>query len=189
MNKQESLSHESLKSVLDYNIHSGAFTWKPRVLTEFKDSRSCRVWNTRYAGQIAGTKTGGRIEIRIKVCGGHTVRYKAHRLAWFYVTGEWPETGFVVDHINGDATDNRFINLRVVTVTVNNRNKVMQSNNTSGRVGVYKDKNSGKWVAQGVTGGRNFFLGYADCFEVACGIREAWERQEENYTERNGSAT
>lgn len=42
------------------------------------------------------------------------------RLAWLYVTGEWPEE---VDHINRNADDNRFTNLRDADRSLNNLNR------------------------------------------------------------------
>ena len=39
--------------------------------------------------------------------------YLAHRLAWFYVHGAWPDGE--VDHIDGATDNNRLVNLRVVT--------------------------------------------------------------------------
>jgi HNH endonuclease len=47
--------------------------------------------------------------------------YRAGRLAWLYMTGEWPKNQ--IDHINRDKADNRFCNLRDVTQTENMRNK------------------------------------------------------------------
>ena len=41
----------------------------------------------------------------------------AHRAAWAIHFGEWPKGE--IDHINGDASDNRIINLRVVNRTEN----------------------------------------------------------------------
>lgn len=93
----------------------------------------------------------------------------------------------VIDHIDGDATNNRISNLRVVEYEVNNRNKRLQRNNTSGRVGVYWDGVAGKWVAQGVKNGKTFFLGQSEDYLVACNFRKEWEDGEGNYTIRNGT--
>ena len=61
--------------------------------------------------------------------------YKAHRLAWFYVYGVWPEGQ--IDHINGNRTDNRICNLRDVPQGVNmqNQRKAMR-HSKSGLLGV-----------------------------------------------------
>ena len=57
-------------------------------------------------------------------------RYLSHRLAWFYVFGEWPRQQ--IDHINGIKTDNRIGNLRDVSQGVNqqNRRNVLKTNKT-----------------------------------------------------------
>ena len=55
--------------------------------------------------------------------------------------------GFVIDHINRNLKDNRIINLRHTTHSVNSYNKKQQSNNTSGDIGVYFDKSRMKWSA------------------------------------------
>ena len=60
---------------------------------------------------------------------------------------ENPEKKLCVDHINGDKTNNHVTNLRWATVSENSQNKKIQSNNTSGIVGVYFHKNSQKWKA------------------------------------------
>lgn len=52
------------------------------------------------------------------------------------------------DHINRNSFDNRKINLRPATVQENNINRSIQSNNTSGFIGVYFAKNIQEWVAQ-----------------------------------------
>ena len=51
------------------------------------------------------------------------VLYLAHRVIWFLQTGEWPDSDLVIDHINGVRNDNRWVNLRQVTVKENNINK------------------------------------------------------------------
>lgn len=63
--------------------------------------------------RLNGVKAGGVNSlgyVQIRICGA---RYKAHRLAWLYVYGEWPK-GFI-DHINGIRDDNRIVNLRIAT--------------------------------------------------------------------------
>lgn len=85
-----------LVTALEYDPSTGIFRWKINV------GRYGRI----KAGSIAGgvNKEGYR---QIMIAGKH---YRANRLAWFYVTKEWPDC--VVDHRNGKVDDNRFENLR-----------------------------------------------------------------------------
>ena len=87
--------------------------------------------------------------------------YLAHRLAWFYVNGEWPETD--LDHRDTDKQNNRIINLRPTNDSLNGANKIIAINNTSGAKGVQKRKNNrwrasvehyGKWISLGTYGSR-----------------------------------
>lgn len=43
----------------------------------------------------------------------------ATHLIWFIKTGTWPKSGFVIDHINGDPSDDRWCNLRHVPHSFN----------------------------------------------------------------------
>lgn len=73
--------------------------------------------------------------IRVRVAGAY---YKAHRLAWLMMTGRWP---VAIDHINGDGCDNRWSNLREVSVAVNNENlREPRSDNAVGLLGVSKNR-------------------------------------------------
>lgn len=58
-----------------------------------------------------------------------------------------------VDHINRNPLDNRLTNLRVTTRSVNQCNRGLQSNNTSGHRGVYlvRGKYSARLKRNGVT--------------------------------------
>lgn len=94
-------------------------------------------------------------------------KYRSYRLAWFYMTGEWPALG--VDHINGIANDDRWDNLRQATSAQNNRNSKRRSDNKSGIKGVFWDKRDRKWRAH--IGKR--CLGYFNDIETAKKVRHA----------------
>ena len=68
--------------------------------------------------------------------------YKNHRIAIFYMTGEWPDE---VDHINGDRGDNRYTNLRNVSKQDNMRNRGRNRNNTSGTSGITWFNDTQQW--------------------------------------------
>jgi hypothetical protein len=102
--------------------------------------------------------TAGSAYRRIGIDG---VIYKAHRLAFLYMTGEWP-TG-QVDHKDGDGSNNRWENLRDVTAAVNAQNKRRaQANSATGLLGVSFDKWSGRFAARIDVGGKGVNLGRFD---------------------------
>ena len=117
-------------------------------------------------GLVAGSlnRTKGYIYLRVD---GH--RYMAHRLAWLYVYGAHPED--VIDHKNGIKDDNKISNLRVVTKSENQRNRVINKNNSSGILGVYKNKN--RWVAQITLDGVTKSLGSYTTRNEAAQVRKA----------------
>lgn len=63
----------------------------------------------------------------------------------------------VVDHINGDPTDNRRKNLRVVTNVQNHWNYGVSSRNTTGFKGIYKDSKSAGYHARICENGRRHY--------------------------------
>ena len=137
------LTIEFLKSALDYSQNTGVFRWK--------DAGRRNDLN----GKVAGTPDG-RGYLLIKIGQKY---YKAHRLAWFYVTGEWPAGD--IDHINRERADNRFLNLRPASRAENLWNTPAKRNNTSGFKGV--DRSCGKWRARIRHGGRRIDLGLFAC--------------------------
>lgn len=78
-----------------------------------------------------------------------------------------PNNDQVVDHINGDRSDNRKQNLRVTTQGNNCINKDLQSNNTSGIAGVSWDKNRNRWAPEIAIGRKRCHLGRYYKFEDA----------------------
>lgn len=98
------LTAERLREVLNYAPETGIFTWRQK--------RGCMA-----AGSIAGCKHGRDGRIYISVDGR---LYKAHRLAWLYVKGEWPPAG--LDHRDGVPDHNWIKNLRPATQPQNMQN-------------------------------------------------------------------
>lgn len=87
-------------------------------------------------------------------------RYLAHRLAWFYVHGEWPAVE--VDHRNGVTADNRLTNLRLATVEQNRRNTRTHKDNSAGFKGVSWSQNMKKWRSRIRVENAEMTLGYFD---------------------------
>ncbi|PHQ82906.1 MAG: hypothetical protein COB69_00210 [Phycisphaera sp.] len=97
-------------------------------------------------GQKKGAIAGGMSDqgyIKISIKGK---LYLAHRLAWLYMTGEWPKEE--IDHINNIRNDNKWSNIRAATRSENNRNTGISITNKSGAKGVSWSKSHGKWRAR-----------------------------------------
>ena len=113
-----------------------------------------------------GLDSRGYIKINITVSGKQK-SIKAHRLAWYVVYGDMPN---VIDHINGDRTDNSIDNLRSCTPHQNSLNTSFNSRNTSGFRGVCWHKLHKKWTSNIEFEGKVRGLGYYDtpkqAFEV-----------------------
>lgn len=102
--------------------------------------------------------------------------YLAHRLAWLWVTGEWPKGQ--VDHKNGKRSDNRWSNLRDATVTQNRQNTLGQHARKGPYPGVYKhSRNDGTYVAQIKHKGQVRYLGSFACESAARQARIEAERE------------
>lgn len=97
------LTYEELVSFVHYDPETGHFSWRMKKSP----------W-LRQAGCI--NKTIGYRVIRLK-----GKLYYEHRLAWFYMTGHWPEEE--IDHVSGDSLDNRFLNLRPATSSQQKMNR------------------------------------------------------------------
>lgn len=91
--------------------------------------------------------------------------YLAHRLAWLYMTGEWPSD--YIDHIDGVPAHNAWDNLREATQTQQNANTRLRKNNTSGYRGVKWHKGCQKWNANIQVNGKSRYLGLFDSKEDA----------------------
>lgn len=145
------LTQKRLKEVLHYNPDTGIFTWK------IKTARCVKI------GSIAGSVVSNNyIHLAINYRD-----YKAHRLAWLYIHGVWPENE--IDHIDHNPKNNKLINLRSVTTKENSKNRKKYCTNTSGVNGVHWCKRRSKWISRARDNGNNLFSkGFKDFFEAVC---------------------
>jgi hypothetical protein len=156
------LTQEVLKKHLHYSKETGFFTW---LIPTGKT----------LVGSVAGYKNPrGYIIITInkKLC-------RAHRLAWFYVYGYFPENG--LDHKDRIRHHNWIKNLREVSGSCNLRNTGNYSSNKSGVKGITFNKKAQKWHARISLNSRGYHLGSFTDFTEAVAHRltaeqcDSWE--------------
>ena len=154
------ITQANLKESLYYDPETGVFTWLHRPSCHFKRECDQRTFNTKYAGKVAGsTNAHGYIQIML-----FGVNELAHRLAFIYMNGKSPE---IIDHLDGDRSNNQFTNIRPASKSENNRNSLVGKNNKSGFKGVYWSKCANKWAAQIVIDKSKKYLGLFSCPEEA----------------------
>jgi len=158
---ENTLHPEDLRHLFRYD--DGDLVWLKRADLP-------RSWNTKHAGKIAGTSDplGYRIILI------HRKPYKAHRVIWAIINGAWPHGH--IDHIDGNPSNNRIENLRVVTSRENGRNMRRRRDNTSGATGVYFRSHIQKWVARIWANDRDNHLGVFETQKDAIAARKNAER-------------
>jgi hypothetical protein len=112
------------------------------------------------------------------------VRYKkyyAHRII-FMLEGIDPE-GYHVDHVDGNPSNNRRDNLRLVSNQENQKNKQLPKNNKTGVMGVYKVGD--KWLASIRVNGRTIHIGSYDTINEAANARKS-EEEKHGFHENHG---
>jgi hypothetical protein len=137
------LTSQRLRELLTYDPETGIFTNKVKR------------GNRGIQGAVTGSlRSNGYIAIAVEA----TVYY-SHRLAWLYMTGDWPK--FDIDHKDGNKTNNRFENLRDVTTTVNTQNRrKAKSDSSTGVIGVTKHRD--KFTAWIAVNKKKIYLGVFD---------------------------
>ena len=179
------MTPELARTIFDYNPETGEIKHKFRDRSFFAKERDFKGWHTRFFGKTATSiKKDGRSEYCSLTVTYMSRLYAAHRVAWMIMTGE--EAPLHIDHKNGDATDNRWINLRDGD-GVNHYNRKMNGNNTSGHSGVFWKKDSEKWHTRISYKGEIHYLGdFDNKSDAENRVEEFWEERRDVITERHG---
>ena len=127
---------------------------------------------TKWGSQQIGDEPGCKSEFGYRYIGVDGKGYTAYRLAWLYVYGEFPLGD--IDHINRDPTDDRIVNLRSVSHSVNLHN-TPHRNAKSGHKGVYKTKEN-RWQARIRINYKMHNLGTFATIEEAASARKLAEK-------------
>ncbi len=125
------MTKELLQKLFTYNPETGEFR-----------NKIDRASNARKGGLIKSNHSCGYRRVNVE---GNL--YYTHRLIWIYLYGRIP-TKFVIDHIDGNTSNNKIQNLRCVPISQNQRNRKICTQNTSGQSGVYFRKDTKRWTAQ-----------------------------------------
>lgn len=166
---------ETVRRFLRYEPDTGRFFIQPRRPEDFNPTGKrtavslCRSFNTRFAGKEALTANNSGYKYGT-VCLRNVL---AHVVAWAMHYGHWPD-GYI-DHIDGDRTNNRISNLRVVTRSENSKNTRLSRRNKSGVMGVYWAKDRNQWRVEIGDGNRRIKIGSYATLDEAVAARKAAE--------------
>lgn len=137
---------KEVREYLDYSPETGLFFWIKKTS------------NRALVGAVAGCKEGnnGYIVIRLK-----GKLFRAHRLACAFMGIDIE--GKHIDHIDGDASNNKISNLRPCLREENMRNLKPHSDNIYSKwKGVSLNPKTGKWYARIRVDGKSLWLGSFD---------------------------
>jgi len=141
-----------LRTILLYAPRRGVFYWiQPPA------------GHAELLGEEAGTlqtNPSGKHYHLIQIGG---IKYRRSRLAYLYMTGRDPED--MIDHANGDSTDDRWVNLRPANATQNAQN-IKNPRKRDLPMGVRRNK-SGRYSARITVCGEQKQVGTFDTPEEA----------------------
>ncbi len=152
------LTQARLKKLVTYNKDMGIFYWGENQSPKKRNKPIGKIKEGKYQQITIDKRT-----------------YPAHRLAWLYVYGYFPEN--LIDHINRKKHDNRIINLREATHQCNVRNSNVNKNSITGVTGVLWNKSSKCFMAQITVNREHIHLCGTDSFAYA--VYRRWEAEKE----------
>ena len=147
------ISQKRLKEILDYDQHTGVFTWLEKIADKV----------------VIGSQAG-----YLRPNGYRCIRlfkrsYREHQLAFMYMLGYFPSQ---VDHLDHNPSNNTWMNLRAATYVTNGKNHPKTKRNKTGVVGV-SQRGDGKFVARVYVNKKHVFLGVFNTISEAEKVREA----------------
>lgn len=150
------LPHSFMAELFSYEPETGELLWKERPADHFLRDVDCRHFNKRCAGKPAGSLNNlGYLKV-VFTYRGSRYRFSAHRVIFFMQTGRWP---FLIDHADGNPSNNAWSNLREATYQDNCRNRHGGRLNKSGLKWVQANKNGRGFSVRTSMNGKAICLG------------------------------
>jgi hypothetical protein len=169
---------EYLRECLDYDPETGTFRWRWRPDHHFPLFPRGRAlnWNSHYAGKPAFiTVSKGGYYMAHVTYRGVSKNVTAGRVAWKMLTGKDPPQ--MIDHRNGDPSDNRAVNLRLANAYENARNRLKVKDRGGIPKGVFRAKGGVSWSARIGHKGQNIYIGsfatIEEAFQAHCDFGRA----------------
>lgn len=158
---------------LRYDPASGVLYWNKMPRSHFKDpDYKHKQWNARHAGKVAMGGTNNPDRYRRGTLDG--VNYQAHRVIWKMMTGDEPN---IIDHKDGNRSNNRWSNLRDGSSQDNNRNQKLSPKSKTGFKGVFYLENVDRYKVTISVKNKTKHLGTFDDIEGAIAARKAGEQK------------
>lgn len=147
--KEADIPVARLREVFSYDAEAGQLLWAVNKGTQAP------------AGSIAGSVSNGYR--RVQLDGVSTM---AHRICWALWHSEWPKG--LIDHIDGNRSNNRILNLREGSYAMNRENqRKPRADSASGVLGACWHKSTKKWKASIQVNGKHIHIGLFASAEAA----------------------
>lgn len=162
------LKESRVKELLIYDEKTGVFSWR------------CNRGGAAKTGSQAGAiDSKGYRQIRVDM-----TLYLAHRLAWLYVNGSFPDGD--LDHIDRNPKNNAIENLRICTHAENHQNVGLRKDSSSGFSGVSFVKASRKWLAYININGKRVRIGLFESIDEAVIARSDAKQKHHSFGAEKG---
>lgn len=159
---RDQVTKEDVSRILSYDPDTGVFRWK--------------IWTRGHGKVMSPGDEAGWSSLGYRQLCLYQNEYRAHRVAFLLMTGEWPPESMDIDHIDRDGCNNSWANLRLARRSENNINSKIRSDNTSGARGVHRSRN-GNWFARICKDGKILGLGTYEHKDDAVRARKEAEKR------------
>lgn len=172
--RQQIFTKEFLNECFTYE--NGFLYWKKRPLSHFKSEKSYKNFSkfiNKKAGFFCNSKNSQTTYLNVEI---NNIAFKVHRIIW-QMHYDGLDENYQIDHKDHNGLNNNLSNLRKVCCYINQRNKPLQTSNTTGINGVNWHKSANKWQVR-ITdlSGKRLDLGRFNSFEDAVKARKNAEK-------------